>query len=675
MDSAAVRHAQLSAEITEHRRRYYLMDAPTISDGDFDALMRELLVIEDEHPELVTLDSPSQQVGGWVGATFAPVTHLEPMYSLDNAFDRAEFDAWAVRATKELSEAELLESGLLCEVKIDGLALDLVYRNGRLISAATRGDGRVGEDVTGNVATIGSIPQQLRGVVPDVVEVRGEVFMKTADFAELNAEMAALQEKEAAEAQAKGAQPPKKRYLFANPRNAAAGSLRQKDPRVTAGRKLSFYCHGFGEVTGGVPFSRQSDGYDLLAGMGLPVSPYSQVVLTLDEVWEFITGYGGEQRHSLEHEIDGAVVKVNDLALQRRLGETSRAPRWAIAYKYPPEEVTTKLLDIRVGVGRTGRITPYAVMEPVRVAGSTVEQATLHNAAEVRRKGVLIGDTVVIRKAGDVIPEVLGPVIEDRDGSERDFVMPALCPSCQSELRPEKEDDVDIRCPNQRSCPAQLRERLIFLASRSALDIEVLGEKTADALLSAGVLHDEGDLFTLSESDLLGVAEFVASAGKNQGELTKNAQALLANIEGAKTRPFARFLTALSIRHVGKGIAPDIARAFPSIDSLRAASLDELSAVEGIGPIVAASVIEWFGVDWHNEIVAKWEAAGVVLADHPSASAHTLPQTLTGLTIVVTGSLPGYSRDQASAAITQRGGKSSGSVSAKTDFVVVGENA
>jgi DNA ligase (NAD+) len=665
----------LSAEITEHRRRYYLLDAPTIGDGEFDALMRELLAIEDQHPELVTLDSPSQQVGGWVGATFAPITHLEPMYSLDNAFDRAEFDAWAVRATKEISEAELLASGLLCEVKIDGLALDLVYRNGRLISAATRGDGRVGEDVTGNIATIGSIPQLLRGEVPDVVEVRGEVFMKTADFAELNAEMAALQEKEAAEARAKGVQPPKKRYLFANPRNAAAGSLRQKDPRVTAGRKLSFYCHGFGEVTGGVPFARQSDGYDLLAAMGLPVSPYSQVVRSLDEVWDFITGYGGERRHSLEHEIDGAVVKVNDLGLQRRLGETSRAPRWAIAYKYPPEEVTTRLLDIRVGVGRTGRITPYAVMEPVKVAGSTVEQATLHNAGEVQRKGVLIGDTVIIRKAGDVIPEVLGPVIEDRDGSERDFVMPTLCPSCQSVLRPEKEGDIDIRCPNQRSCPAQLRERLIFLASRSALDIEVLGEKTADALLSAGALHDEGDLFTLSEDDLLGVVEFVATAGKNQGELTKNAQALLANIEGAKTRPFARFLTALSIRHVGKGIAPDIARAFPNIQSLRAASLDELSAVEGIGPIVAESIIEWFSIDWHNEIIAKWEAAGVVLADRPSAPDQTLPQTLTGLTIVVTGSIPGYTRDQANAAITGRGGKSASSVSAKTDFVIAGENA
>ncbi|MDR1431526.1 MAG: NAD-dependent DNA ligase LigA [Propionibacteriaceae bacterium] len=675
MDNAAARHAELSAEITEHRRRYYLMDSPTISDGEFDALMRELQALEDRHPELATPDSPTQQVGGWVQATFSPVTHLEPMYSLDNAFDREGFGAWAVRVSKEFSAGELLESGYLCEVKIDGLALDLVYRDGRLVSAATRGDGRVGEDVTGNVRTIASIPQLLRGDVPDVVEVRGEVFMRTADFAELNAQMAALRQKEADQARARGAEPPKRRYLFANPRNAAAGSLRQKDPRVTAGRKLSFYCHGFGEVTGGVRFARQSEGYDMLAALGLPVSPYTRVLQTLDEVWDFVTGYGGQQRHSLEHEIDGAVVKVNDLALQRRLGETSRAPRWAIAYKYPPEEVTTKLLDIRVGVGRTGRVTPYAVMEPVRVAGSTVEQATLHNAAEVQRKAVLIGDTVIIRKAGDVIPEVLGPVVEDRDGSERSFEMPVRCPSCGSELRPEKEGDADIRCPNQRSCPAQLRERLIFLASRSALDIEVLGEKTADALLRAGAISDEGDLFDLRGEDLLAVEDFTVTSGARTGSLTKNAEALLANIEGAKTRPFARFLTALSIRHVGKGMAPDIARAFPDIHALRAASFEELSAVEGIGPTLAESIIEWFAVDWHNEIIAKWEAAGVVLADQPTAAGQGLPQTLAGLTVVVTGSLPGYTRQEASQAIASRGGKPAGSVSAKTDFVVVGENA
>ncbi|MDR1711902.1 MAG: NAD-dependent DNA ligase LigA [Propionibacteriaceae bacterium] len=666
----------MTALINEHRRRYYDEDAPTISDGEFDALMRELIAIEDGHPELVSLDSPTQHVGGYAAATFAPVTHREPMYSLDNVFSREEFEAWAARATAQISAAELTASGLLCEVKIDGLALDLVYEHGLLVSAATRGDGRVGEDVTGNVATIASIPRQLRGDVPDIVEVRGEVFMKTADFEALNVEMAALRDAEAAQAAAKGNPAPKKRYLFANPRNAAAGSLRQKDPNVTASRKLSFYCHGLGEVTGGIGFARQSDGYDVLASFGLPVSPYSKVVNSVDEVWEFISSYGGELRHKLEHEIDGAVIKVNDRELQRRLGETSRAPRWAIAYKYPPEEVTTKLLDIQTGVGRTGRVTPYAVMQPVKVAGSVVAMATLHNESEVRRKGVLIGDTVIIRKAGDVIPEVVGPVVEDRDGTERAFEMPTRCPACGSELRPEKEDDADIRCPNQRSCPAQLRERLIYLASRAALDIEVLGEKTADALLAAGVLGDEGDLFDLTEADLLRVPEFVASSGANKGNLTKTGVALIANIQAAKAKPFARFLTALSIRHIGKGTAPDVARAFGSIAALRAASFEELSGVEGIGPTLAESIIEWFKVDWHNEIVAKWQAAGA-MADtaEPGDGGAEIPQTLAGLTVVVTGSLPGYTRDQASDAITSRGGKAAGSVSAKTDFVVVGENA
>ena len=657
INQARARHADLSAQITQHRRRYYLLDAPTIADGEFDALMRELTDLETAHPELATPDSPTQQVGGWAASTFAPVKHLEPMYSLDNVFSHDEFTRWADRVAKDCGDA-LAASGLLCEVKIDGLALDLVYRDGVLASAATRGDGRVGEDVTGNVRTIASIPARLTGDVPSVVEVRGEVFMKTADFDALNDTLLDA-----------GKTP------FANPRNAAAGSLRQKDPKVTATRPLSFYCHGFGEVTGGVGFAKQSQGYDLLSAWGLPVSPHSRVAGTLEEVWAFIAGHG-EDRHALEHEIDGAVVKVDDRALQERLGATSRAPRWAIAYKYPPEEVTTTLLDIRVGVGKTGRVTPYGVMVPVTVAGSTVEMATLHNASEVARKGVLIGDTVILRKAGDVIPEIVGPVVENRDGTQRAFVMASVCPSCGTPLAYEKEGDADIRCPNQRSCPAQLRERLIHLASREALDIESLGEKAADALLEAGLLGDEGDLFALTPDDLVRAPFFVKQAGKQAGELTVNARTLLDNLQEVKTRPFAKFLVALHIRHVGKGTAPDIAAAFGSIDALAEASLEELSAVAGIGPVIGASIVEWFAQDWHRQIVAKWTAAGCVMADEPAVADGdaAVPATLAGVSVVVTGSLPGYTRTGADEAVAARGGKASGSVSAKTDFVVVGEN-
>ena len=650
IEDAFRRHTELSAEIIEHRRRYHDEDAPTISDGEFDALMRELAAIEAEHPELVTPESPTQRVGGRASASFAPVVHRMPLMSLDNAFSKDEFYRWAERAAG-LAGGPL--GGLLCEVKIDGLALDLVYERGRLASAATRGDGRVGEDVTVNVRTIASIPERLTGDVPEIVEVRGEVFMRPEEFDKLNAGLVAA-----------GKSP------FANPRNSAAGSLRQKDPRVTASRNLAFLCHGLGEVTGGVSIGRQSEGYELLAGWGLPVSPHARVVDGVDEAWAYIDGFA-DRRHSLEHEIDGVVVKVDDRSLQNRLGHTSRAPRWAIAFKYPPEEVTTRLLDILVNVGRTGRVTPYARMEPVFVAGSTVEAATLHNAFEVVRKGVLIGDTVILRKAGDVIPEILGPVVELRDGTERAFVMPTHCPACGTELRPEKESDADIRCPNQRSCPSQLRERLFHLAGRAGLDIETLGWQAADALLGAGLLTDEGDLFSLTEADLLRSDFFTTRAGS----LSANGRKLLVNLEAAKTRPFARFLVALSIRHVGKGIAPDIAAAFPSIHALREASYDELAAVPGVGPTLAASIVEWFGVDWHAAIVDKWLAAGAVMADEPAAAEQSLPQTLAGLTVVVTGSLPGYTREGATAAVTTRGGKAAGSVSAKTDFVVVGENA
>jgi DNA ligase (NAD+) len=649
--SAAERHAWLSAEITAHRRRYYEQDAPSISDAEFDALMRELLALEDEFPQLRTLDSPSQQVGGAVAPGFSKVTHLTPLLSLGNVFSTDELDHWIER-TERLAGPGIAEAGYLCELKIDGLALDLVYRHGRLASAATRGDGTVGEDVSANVAAIEAIPSQLIGErIPAVVEVRGEVFMRIEDFATLNAGLV-----EAGKAP------------FANPRNSAAGSLRQKDPTVTAQRRLNFLVHGIGEFSGG-ELHRQSEGYDLLQSWGLPTSTHYRRCRTAAEVREYVE-YFAEHRHSVEHEIDGVVVKVDDRALQEQLGRTSSAPRWAIAYKYPPEEVNTTLLDIRVGVGRTGRITPYAVMEPVFVSGSTVEQATLHNATEVRRKGVLIGDTVVLRKAGDVIPEVLGPVVELRTGAERAFVMPTHCPSCGTELRHEKEGDADIRCPNRRSCPAQLRERLFHLASRQALDIEMLGEKAADALLSAGLLTDEGDLFALTADSLVQARVFVTKDGR----LSANGDKLLKNLEAAKQRPFARFLVALSIRHIGKGVAPDVAAAFPSIDALRSASVEELGAVEGIGPVLAASISEWFAVDWHQAIVDKWLAAGCRMADEPSAVVG-VEQTLAGLTVVVTGSVPGYSRDGATEAIVARGGKASGSVSARTNYVVAGDGA
>jgi len=649
------RHAELSQEIEEHRFRYYVTDQPTISDGGFDALMRELDAIEDAHPELRTPDSPTQKVGGAPSATFAPVAHLRPLMSLDNVFSEDEFGRWAARVTRDAAI-----DAWLCELKIDGLALDLVYRDGRLVTAATRGDGRVGEDVTANVRTIASIPQRLIGRPPEVVEARGEVFMRPEDFALLNERLVAAG-----------------RAPFANPRNSAAGSLRQKDPRVTASRNLQFLCHGLGEVSE-VEITSQSHGYELLAGWGLPVSSHYRVVPTLAEAWSFIEHFG-DHRHAVEHETDGVVIKVDDRALQDRLGSTSRAPRWAIAFKYPPEEVTTKLLDIRVNTGRTGRVTPYAVMEPVFVSGSTVEMATLHNASEVKRKGVLVGDSVVLRKAGDVIPEIVGPVVALRDGSETEFVMPTHCPSCGTLLAPEKEGDADLRCPNTRSCPAQLRERLFHVASRQALDIEVLGWQAADALLSAGLLADEGDLFSLDAERLVQVPMF--TRGPRKGEdpqgryLSANGEKLLANLAEAKTRPFARFLVALSIRHIGKGVAPDVAAAFPSIQALQAATPEELSAVGGLGPTLVAAIRDWFEVDWHRAIVEKWLAAGCTMADEAAPVSAELPQTLTGLTVVVTGSLPGYSRDGAAEAITSRGGKSVGSVSAKTDFVVVGDNA
>lgn len=643
------RWQELADEVREHQFRYYVRDSPIITDAEFDKLLRELQALEDDHPELRTPDSPTQLVGGAGFATdFTAAEHLERMLSLDNAFTPEELAAWAGRIKSEIGD----DANFLCELKIDGVALSLVYRDGRLERAATRGDGRTGEDVTLNARTIADVPGRLTGTkefpVPKVLEVRGEVFFRVADFEELNAGLVAE------------GKPP-----FANPRNSAAGSLRQKNPAVTARRKLRMICHGMGRAEGFRPKTLH-DAYRALKAWGLPVSEHTAQVTGMEAVTERIA-YWGEHRHDVEHEIDGVVVKVDDVALQRRLGSTSRAPRWAIAYKYPPEEAQTKLLDIKVNVGRTGRVTPFAWMEPVKVAGSTVSQATLHNASEVKRKGVLIGDTVMIRKAGDVIPEVLGPVVDLRDGSEREFVMPTHCPECHTKLAPAKEGDADIRCPNTRSCPAQLRERVFHVAGRGAFDIEGLGYEAATALLQAGVIADEGDLFALGSADLLRTELFRTK----DGNLSANGKRLLVNLHEAKAKPLWRVLVALSIRHVGPTAARALATEYGSLDAIMAASEAELSVVEGVGPTIAAAVTEWFTVDWHRAIVDKWRAAGVRMADERDPS---VERTLEGLSIVVTGSLTGFSRDDAKEAIVARGGKAAGSVSKKTAYVVAGDS-
>ncbi|HEX4559686.1 MAG TPA: NAD-dependent DNA ligase LigA [Mycobacterium sp.] len=642
------RWQELADEVREHQFRYYVRDAPIISDAEFDKLLRELQGLEDNHRELRTPDSPTQLVGGAGFATdFSQAEHLERMLSLDNVFAPDELAAWAARIKGEIGD----DAHYLCELKIDGVALGLVYRDGRLVRAATRGDGRTGEDVTLNARTIDDIPEKLTGSkefkVPGVLEVRGEVFFRVADFEDLNAGLVG------------DGKPP-----FANPRNSAAGSLRQKNPAVTARRKLRMICHGLGHAEGFSPKTLH-DAYRALKAWGLPVSEHTARVQGIDAVTERIA-YWGEHRHDVDHEIDGVVVKVDEVALQRRLGSTSRAPRWAIAYKYPPEEATTKLVDIKVNVGRTGRVTPFAFMEPVKVAGSTVSQATLHNASEVKRKGVLIGDTVVIRKAGDVIPEVLGPVVDLRDGTERAFVMPTACPECGTTLAPAKEGDADIRCPNTRSCPAQLRERVFHVAGRGAFDIEGLGYEAAVALLQAGVIADEGDLFGVTEDDLLRTDLFTVKGGG----VSANGKRLLANLDKAKSQPLWRVLVALSIRHVGPTAARALATEYGSLDAIIAASEEELSVVEGVGPTIAAAVVEWFGVDWHRAIVDKWRAAGVRMADERRSS---VQRTLEGLSIVVTGSLPAFSRDDAKEAIVARGGKAASSVSKKTAYVVAGD--
>ncbi|HWS57421.1 MAG TPA: NAD-dependent DNA ligase LigA [Actinotalea sp.] len=759
MDEVTARHrwTELAEQVRDHQFAYYVRDAPTVSDGAYDALVRRLGALEDHYVALGlrTPDSPTQTVGGTFSTDFVAVDHVERMLSLDNAFSAEDLEAWAERVQRDL-DASAADLHYLCELKIDGLAIALLYEHGRLVRAATRGDGRTGEDVTLNVRTIQGVPHVLAGTGhPELIEVRGEVFLPVAGFAALN------------EAQVAAGRAP-----FANPRNSAAGSLRQKDPRVTATRPLRMICHGVGALRWGSATpqegpsaesddtlpqhtvrqdtvrqlgdehatERQSTMYALLASWGLPVSPLVRVVDDLAGVRAMIDHYA-EHRHTVEHEIDGVVVKVDEIALQRRLGATSRAPRWAIAYKYPPEEVTTRLLEIRVNVGRTGRVTPYGVMEPVTVAGSTVSMATLHNQDVVRAKGVRVGDVVVLRKAGDVIPEIVGPVaaLADDGYPREDWRMPLRCPECDTPLRPMREGEVDLRCPNSRTCPAQVRGRVEHIGSRGGLDIEALGEVTAAALTQPEVpatppLRNEADLFDLvgypadapaevreavrsaslarlaevevvvrdpetgePRADADGVVRRRApfrrrlthtraarAAALAEGrdlpdqEPSEAARTLLDELDAAKEKPFWRVLVALSIRNVGPTAARALAQRFGSMSALRAVldggdeAASELASVDGVGPTIARSIIDWFAEDWHAEIVDRWAAAGVRMRDVQDAS---VPRTLEGLTVVVTGSLERYSRDGAKEAILVRGGKAAGSVSKKTDYVVVGENA
>lgn len=729
------RYHQLIQEVDDARAAYYNRDAPVLSDAEYDKLYRELEDFEAKYPQYRSADSPTTQVGGAASEAFAPVEHLQQMTSLDDVFSLEELAGWETRMANDTGRSDL---DMLTEVKIDGLAVNLLYENGVLSRAATRGDGWVGEDVTANVRTISCIPHRLKGLVPARVEIRGEVYFPTKDFESLNAERVRTGE-----------------APFVNARNAAAGSLRQKDSKKTAERPLAMLAHGIGFVEAGDSGFTEPDTlsgwFECLKNWGMPVSPHTKLLRGREAIEKRI-GELGAQRHSLEHEIDGVVVKVNDRAIQASLGTTSRAPRWAAAYKFPPEEVNTRLLDIRVQVGRTGRVTPYGVMERILVAGSHVSRATLHNASEVARKGVLIGDLVVLRKAGDVIPEIVAPVVAARDGSEYPFVMPQNCPSCGTRLAPQKEGDVDLRCPNQAGCPAQITERIAHLGARSALDIEGLGDEAALALtqpeanrdevaaaLAAGrtvflengttlrmektaelthgeligdaeallpsvqkpVLSSESDVFSLEAErlrdvmvwkpvtkdgqetgDWMQVRYFWTKAWKQKGNSgvyiplestpSKNTKMMLEQIEAAKERPLARILVALSIRHVGPTAASALAMTFPSMDLLMEASVEQLAQVDGVGQVIAQSLREWFDVDWHVEIVRAWQAAGVRMEDEVRED---IEQTLEGLTVVVSGAMPGYTREGAKEAIIARGGKASGSVSKKTSLVIAGPGA
>ncbi len=700
-DSVRERYATLVEQVRAHREAYYLQDAPMVSDAEYDQLFHDLQLVESQYPILMGQDSPTLEVGGEVSSAFAPVTHASRMYSLEDVFSLEELTVWLERAQANALKLHP-ESPMkwLCEVKIDGLALNLTYRDGKLLRAVTRGDGTTGEDVTHNALTIADIPQELSGNgYPQEFEVRGEVYIGTDDFNAYNEMLIA-----------DGKAP------LANPRNAAAGSLRQKDPAQTAKRPLRMFVHGLGRSKD-FAMTHQSEAYELMRDWGLPVSPYGRVVTSLSEVTDFIAE-NGQKRHELIHDIDGIVIKVDDLATQEQLGYTSRVPRWAVAYKYPPEEVHTKLLDIQVQVGRTGRVTPFGVMEPVLVAGSTVARATLHNQEVVKAKNVLIGDTVILRKAGDVIPEIVGPVLALREGNTelREFVMPTSCPSCGQPLAPAKEGDVDIRCLNAESCPVQLNERVAYLGGRRALDIEALGYEAAAALTSgpgedpatqgglilpagAGPLHNEAELFDLKEK-LEQLAEvkvwrekrskgegtgkfelvpyfYTKATAKKPSAPTKSTLKLFEELEKAKSNPLWRVLVALSIRHVGPNASRAIATRYGSMDAILEAlksptAVDELSQIDSVGSIIAEALVDWFKVDWHRDIVTQWQAAGVKMEDEQDEN---VIKHLDSLAIVVTGTLENFSRDTAKEAIIIRGGKATGSVSKKTDFLVAGEAA
>ena len=712
---------QLRERIERYRLAYHSEGVSLVSDAEYDVLIRRLEAIEREFPELAGQDSPTQQVGAAiVSAGFPAHEHAERMLSLDNVFTLEEFSEWAAK----VQQAAGRPVHWLSELKIDGLAISLAYRDGVLETATTRGDGRTGEDITENIEWIPVIPRRLTGSgYPPFFEVRGEVFIRTADFELMNARQHELQAVYAAEQRARGKAEESIAVRFpefANARNAAAGSLRQRGENKSGAQRalmrerlgrLSLYLHGIGAWEHPA-VSSQSDIYALLADWGLPVSPHTRVFDTIDEVIAYIAERG-EHRHDVEHEIDGIVVKVDELALHGELGATSRAPRWAIAYKYPPEEVHTRLIDIAVAVGRTGRATPYAVMEPVKVAGSTVRQATLHNQEVVKAKGVLIGDTVVLRKAGDVIPEILGAVVQLRDGTEREWHMPENCPACGTRLRPMKAGDIDLRCPNARACPAQVRGRVEHIGSRGALDIEALGEVTAAALTQPefpeqAPVVTEAQLFDLTIDELVPIVVVVRDAETGEPKVddqtgepvrrapfqkilrqaTKTRPAeygpsggatkLVEELEKAKTKPLWRLLVALNIRHVGPVAARALADHFGSLDAIRAATRDELAEVDGVGGIIADSLLEWFDVDWHREIVDRWAASGVRFSTpgHPGpGAAAAAGGVLAGLTVVATGSLDGFSREGAQEAIIAAGGKAASSVSKKTDFVAAGPGA
>lgn len=749
-EDARVRVDELRELVAGYQAAYYERDAQLVSDAEYDGLVRELDALEREHPELQSQDSPTQTVGGGVAEGLRPIEHAERMLSLDNVFSIEELREWCAKT--EASAGRRVD--WLTELKIDGLAIALRYEHGKLVTAATRGDGRTGEEVTQNALQIDGIPATLSGEGhPPIVEVRGEVFIPVAAFTALNEFQASLRPRaveeywarwEARPAASRGefdeeaelARATKRFPDFANPRNAASGGLRQQLEKKSglereAGElrlhSLQMYVHGIGAWPS-PPVESQSQIYELLAGWGLPVTPYAKVNASVDDVVEFVEHYGAE-RHSVEHELDGIVVKVDELDLHDELGMTSRAPRWAIAYKYPPEEVHTKLLDIAASVGRTGRVTPFAIMAPVKVAGSVVRMATLHNQDVVRAKGVKIGDTVVLRKAGDVIPEVLGPVLELRGDDVRDFVMPSDCPECGTPLRPMKEGDVDLRCPNARSCPAQVRGRVEHIGSRGGLDVDALGEVTAAALTQPTVpeqppLETEARLFALTLEELVPIEVVVRDSETGEpktdeetGELirrapfqkvslvyppgseeltpaerrkarikkdfrlvepSKQATTLLEQLEVAKTKDLWRQLVSLNIRHVGPVAARALADWFGSLEAIEAAPAEELAQVEGVGPTIADAIVEWLAEDWHRDIIEAWRAAGVRFATpgHPGPGAMTSTEgPLSGLSVVATGTLEGFTRDGAKEAIIAAGGKAAGSVSKKTDFVAAGPGA